>query len=66
MTIATNTHHLRPNWIVGAAKESRARSIKRLLEHGLLRDHMGRKLVPADPLEIERKLKERKVEDGLY
>lgn len=64
MTIASNTHHLRPAWIkiVGAAKESRAKSIKRLLDQGLLRDHLGRKLIEADIIEVEQRLKARRVE----
>lgn len=58
MTIATNTHHLRPA-LIGAAWASRRDSVRKLIEYGLLRDATGRKLVRLDYADAERKLKER-------
>lgn len=41
----------------------RALSVKRLIEYGLLRDSLGRRLVPLDLEEAERRLKEREKEE---
>lgn len=66
MTLVTTTGYLRPRshprTLHGAAWDSRIRSVQRLLEYGLLRDAEGRRLVPLDPAEAERRLKERIVE----
>ena len=63
MTVVTRTHFLRPYSLRGAAQESRERSIRRLLDLGLLRDHLGRKCVLLSYEEAEKRLKERRVEE---
>jgi hypothetical protein len=39
-------------------------SRKQLLEMGLLRDEEGRRLVPLDLVEVEQRLKSRKIEES--
>jgi hypothetical protein len=49
--------------LTGAAKTTRADNIRRLAEMGLLRDQYNRKLVLADLVDIEFKLKSRNKEE---